>query len=106
MAERQGVTPNQLQNYMTRRSFEKVTDEIWEQLDESVTEKFFSNKGNLKPDKRKRFIRSLDLLLEEYPPHDLVKMDETCIKKDGSVDIEKFKQILSDSRSRNIPSNI
>lgn len=106
MTERHSVTPNQLHNYMTRRSFENVTEEIWEQLHESVTEKFFSNKGNLKPDKRKRFMRSLDTLLEEYAPHDLIKMDETCIRKDGSIDISKFRQVLAESRSPHIPSNI
>lgn len=88
-------TPNQILHILGRPEAGRLTpEEFFQTLPPEVQDEFLSRKGNPKQDKIKKFYRSLQDLFDEYDPTDLLKMDVSCIKKDGSILRERLDEIL------------
>lgn len=69
---------------------------LYEEMPPEIKEIFTSGKGNLKEKQYKKFLRSLDVLLEEFTETQLLMMSDTCIDKDGSINLEGLKAIWAD----------
>lgn len=90
------VTPARIQRYLERSDDELSANDVWLLMPPEITAKFVSNSGNLKEKKIKKFLRSLDALLVDHTPMDLLKMDEDCVRKDGSVNEVLLDKILKE----------
>lgn len=89
-------TPNQILHILGRPEAGRLTpEEFFQTLPPEIQEEFLSRKGNAKVEKLRKFHKNLADLLEEYNPSNLLKMDVSCIKKDGSVIRERLDEILS-----------
>jgi hypothetical protein len=64
-------------------------------LTRQIIDRFTSKKGGLMGDQIKKFKISLERLRERYEPRELSLLDETCIRKNGSVNEKKFKKRLT-----------
>lgn len=91
------VKPAHIQKTIKNEA-EWTAGDVFNNLDyEVVSTRFVSNHGNLKIDQKRRFIRDTTRLIRAgYKYQDLVKMDENCINKNGTVDEENLLKLLDD----------
>ena len=88
-------SPKQIQEFITDHGESHMTSsDLWLLMPQEVISNFTSNKGRLKQDKVRKFLKSVDILLDTYKPNDILKINTDCIKKDGKIDEAKFKYFL------------
>lgn len=92
------VTPCRIQKVVEGESTWTVED-IFNLIPPEVKlARFTSKHGHEKPNQVKRFKREIKRLLNdprhEFSPTDLIKLNEESIRKNGSIDEEKFKDFL------------
>ncbi len=90
------VTPAQIQKAEEGKTI-WTADDIFNNLDSEVIKiRFTSHHGNLKINQKRRFIHNVKHLLSAgYQPKDLIKINEDCINKNGTIDEKKFEDILA-----------
>lgn len=90
------VTPLRIQK-TEEGNVEWTADDVYNNLDKQVIrERFTSHHGNPKLNPMRRFIHDARRLLAAgYDPIDLVKMNEDCIKKNGTIDEEQLTAFLN-----------
>jgi hypothetical protein len=96
------ITPNRINHFITHPEQNHISGEaLWDEMPPEIKGVFISGKGNLKKDKKyRRFILSLEELLDAYKPIDIMKMDEDCIRKDGTIDKSALDDLLEDFKHR------
>ncbi len=90
------LTPNRIDQYLHHKEETLTPGDVWMMMPPEIVMEFTSNTGRLKEKKVKKFMRSLENLMDDYEPHDLIKMSADCINKDGSVDKTKLQAILDE----------
>lgn len=91
------VSPNRIQHFLEDHGESGMTaSDLWLLMPDEVVAKFTSNTDRPKEKKIKKFMRSLDELMEEYKPNDLLKISVECIRKDGSIDAMALKHLIDE----------
>jgi len=91
------VSPNRIQHFLEDHGESQMNaQDIWLLMPDEVLSKLTSNTGRPKEKKIKKFMRSVEELLEEYKPNDILKISVGCIRKDGSIDAMTLKHLIDD----------
>ena len=91
------VTPARIQR-ATKDENEWTADDVYNNLDSAVVEsKFTSHHGNLKIKQKERFVHDASRLIKAgYKPQNLIKIDENCVNKNGTINEEELHKLLND----------
>lgn len=93
------ITPNQIQNYLDgpKEVFdtEGAVEKLFSNLPDEVMAIFETSNGKLKRNKVANFKESLASLSHEFGLNDFLNIDGSCLDKNGVVDEEKFREILT-----------
>lgn len=95
MEERKPVTPKQIRDRMDDPD-EMSAQDLFNLMPPEIKARFVSGKGNPKEKDLKKFIKSLDLLMDDYTVGELLQMSEECIDREGGIYEEELKKILAD----------
>ena len=96
-AENGSIPRSTVQSFLAHPERNHVPAKVlYEEMPPEVKDMFTSGKGNLKEKKYRKFLRSLDVLLEEFTEQELLMISDSCIDKDGSINLEGLKAIWKD----------
>ena len=103
----QKATPSSILRISSEASQEFVVQGILDNLDSTISDEFLSTHNNIRGKKLNKFERSLETLLDKgFSQSDLIKIDNSCIKKDGSIDETKFRDLLNNISGNSWETNI
>jgi hypothetical protein len=90
------VTPNRIQQHLERGDDDLTANDVWLMMPSEIVSLFYSNTKRPKDKNIKKFIKSLDILLEDYKPMDLLKIDVDCVNRNGSINEDNLRKILTE----------
>ncbi len=98
IANHNGVSPNRIQQLQKQeRSINIITD-LLPNFSDDVLSMLETSNGKLKRDKIAKLQESIDSLKHEFKLEDFLKIDLSCLDKNGTIDEAKFRTILNDKK--------